>query len=469
VSAADAWIAEPRDPLTLRPTTDLGNALRLHDRYGEKFRHNTAMDWVRWDDQIWRPDDSAAQVSLAAQSLEHLIRDDLDVAKAGGYTDTAKDLFRAIRRVQGKSVIGNALALWRAHVFLPAVEFDQDPTKVTVGNGTLDLDTRKLTGFDPSLHCTRLMPVDHDPHAEAPFFTATLAYFVPDQQVREYLQRLFGYCLTNDIGEQQFTVMVGPGANGKSTILEAIRQVLGKGSERGFSREVNPKVFEARGAGSGANADPERFGLLGMRLVTPIETDAELRLDAPFIKSVTGGEAMTARDLYRTSVTWKPTFKIIFASNHEPRIDDDSEGMWRRVHKVDFGVRIPEEHKLPWEATVDALRAERAGILNWMLDGYDEWRQHGLAAPPQVALAAAVMREDQDQLGLFLRECTTPEEGALTVRGELWRVFGEWRRDDRAMHKIGRTDFYARMAKRLGDPDSRGNFRNIGVVSFIPY
>ena len=469
MSSADDWITEPREPLTLQPTTDLGNALRLHGVYRKKFRHNDALGWLHWDGKIWRPDDSMAQVNKAAQSLHDLLRADIKVAEASGYDATAKDLSRAIKRAQGKTVIANALYLWKPHVFTPAIEFDQHPTRITVENGTLDLETQEVGPFDPGLHCTRMMPVRFDATAEAPFFTATLEYFMPDQQVREFLQRLFGYCLSNDIGEQQFTVMVGPGANGKSTILEAVRQVLGKGSDRGFSREVNPRVFEARSAGSGGNADPERFGLLGMKVITPIETDQELRLDAPFIKSVTGGEAMTARDLYRTSVTWKPSFKIIFASNHEPRIDDDSEGMWRRVHRVDFPVRIPEEHQLPWEATVRALRAERAGILNWMLTGYQEWRRHGLAAPPQITLASAMMREDQDQLGLFLRECTVPETGASTPRGDLWRMFQDWRRDDRALGRIGRTDFYSRMEKRLGAPDSYRCFRHIRINGFVPY
>jgi putative DNA primase/helicase len=426
------------------------------------------MGWMYWTGQIWRPDDTAAQVEQVVQELPMILAREGMKAGALGYPESHKQLLKEARRAHSAGVMANAARLWRPRCFLPATEFDQDPSVVTMANCSLDIDTRERLPFDPTLYCTRRMPVVYDPKAEAPFFTETLAYFVPDLAVREYLQRLFGYCLSNQIGEQQFTVLYGSGANGKSTILEGIRQVLGKGDERGFSQEVNPKVFEARHAGSGAAPDPERFGLMGMRLVTPIETDHELHLDAPFIKSVTGGEAITARDLFKSSVTWKPSFKIIFASNHEPRIDDDSEGMWRRVHKVDFGVRIPEEKKMLWGETVAALEAERAGILNWMLDGYDEWREHGLAAPPQVTVATAMMRADQDQLGLFLAECTVAEEGARTPRSGLWDAFRYWRQDDKDLAKIGRSTFYARMAKRLGEPDSYRSFRNIRLTTYAP-
>jgi putative DNA primase/helicase len=467
VTSADDWIITPRDPLHLQPTTDLGNALRLLAAYGNRFRHNDAMEWMVWDGRIWRPDDSAAKVFKAAQSLQELLRADGETAKALGYSETATDLAKAVKRSQQRSTIVNALTLWKPHAFLAATDFDQHPTKVTVANGTLDLDGRTLSGFDPSLHGTRMMPVEYNEHATAPFFEETLAYFVPDVAEREYLQRLAGYCMTTETGEQQFTILHGKGANAKSTILEGFRQVLGRGGDRGFSQEVNPRVFEARTAGSGAGPDPERFGLLGMRLVTPVETSTALKLDAPFIKSITGGEAMTARDVYKSSVTWKPGFKIIMATNHAPSIDDDSYGMWRRVHRLNLTQVKPEEKRLSFDEVMEHLTSQRSGILNWMLDGFDEWRKHGLAAPPSVLMATEEMRLSQDRLGTFLAESTVARPGYAVERKVLWDAFNHWRHSDDSMRRMGRNEFYEAMRDRLGPED--GYRRFVGVDCNFPF
>ena len=202
--------------------------------------------------------------------------------------------------------------------------------------------------------------------------------------------------------------------------------MFGRGSERGFSHEVNPKVFEARSAGSGASPDPERFGLLGMRLVTPIETDTELRLDAPFIKSVTGGEAMTARDLFKyvadLEADLQDRLRLQPRAAHRRRLRGACGGGCTRSTST---VRIPEEHRAALGGHREgSSRPRRPGILNWCWTGYDEWRRHGLAAPPQVELASAMMRADQDQLGLFLSECTARGGCADPARDPLEGVPG---------------------------------------------
>ena len=454
----------PFDPL---PTTDLANALRLDRRYGSRFRHNAAMGWSYWDGQLWRPDDTDAQIKSVIQGLQRLVGEEAAEAQKLGLDQHAKALLSYIRRAQAKVTMSNALALWQPRVFQAAGDFDQQTGVVTVDGGVLDLERRKVGDYDPSMLCTRRMPVSYREDAECPWFTATLEYFVPDQQVREYLQRWAGYCLTNDIGEQQFSIWYGKGANGKSTVLEAIRQVLGSEADRGFALEADTRVFEPRQPGSGQNADPDRVRMRGMKLVTAIESEAGFHLDSSFVKAVTGGEAMTARDLYRSSMTFKPSFKIVFVSNHEPVITDDSEGMWRRVHKVDWAVRIPDEYKLPWEVTVEKLRSERSGILNWCLDGYDEWLRHGLAAPPQVTLASTEMRLAQDKYGLFLRECTIPDPDGTVARPVLWAAYCEWRKGDKKLVGIGRNQFYREMEDRLGALDGYRRFQCIRVTE--PY
>lgn len=63
------------------------------------------------------------------------------------------------------------------------------------------------------------MAVAYDPTAQAPRFQTLLARILPAPEVRAYLQKWAGYCLTGDTREQRLSLWYGTGANGKSTLL----------------------------------------------------------------------------------------------------------------------------------------------------------------------------------------------------------------------------------------------------------
>jgi putative DNA primase/helicase len=93
-------------------------------------------------------------------------------------------------------------------------------------------------------------------------------------------------------------------------------------------------------------------------------------------------------------------------TNHKPVVRGTDEGIWRRLRFVPFDVVIPEDErdgKLP-----DQLALGVDGILAWLVDGYRQWQDRGLAEPEQVRTATDAFRGESDMLGLFLAErCMT--------------------------------------------------------------
>jgi putative DNA primase/helicase len=61
------------------------------------------------------------------------------------------------------------------------------------------------------------------------------------------------------------------------------------------------------------------------------------------------------------------------------------EGIWRRIRLIPFTVYIPDgrvDEKLPQK-----LKSEASGILNWALEGLEEYRLHGLMEPEIVIVS----------------------------------------------------------------------------------
>jgi len=102
---------------------------------------------------------------------------------------------------------------------------------------------------------------------------------------------------------------------------------------------------------------------------------------------LTGGNLVNARPLYKHTVKFPPTHKLILIGNHKPVIRDNSPALWRRVLMVPFDVRIESRDRVPMLELVNRFRREKSGILNWALEGSLEYQKRGLD-PPQPVLAS---------------------------------------------------------------------------------
>jgi len=122
-----------------------------------------------------------------------------------------------------------------------------------------------------------------------------------------------------DISEQALFVLYGTGANGKSTFLNTVSDLLGD-----YARNTPSETFMAKRIEAIGN-DIAR--LQGARLVTAIEINEGQRLSEALIKSFTGGDRITARFLYGEYFDFQPQFTPFLVVNHRPVIRDTSHSI----------------------------------------------------------------------------------------------------------------------------------------------
>jgi putative DNA primase/helicase len=135
-------------------------------------------------------------------------------------------------------------------------------------------------------------------------------------------------------------------------------------------------------------------------------------------------DKIRARLLFKDSFEFYPTAKTWMYGNHNPTIRGTDEGIWRRVKRIPFDVRIPPEEQdktLPQK-----LQAELSGILAWVVRGCAEWQNGGLNPPAAVIASTAQFRADQDTLAAFLLECCLINKLASVTSGELYAAYKKW-------------------------------------------
>jgi putative DNA primase/helicase len=434
--------------------TDVGNAERLVDRHGHDLRYcHPWKAWLTWDGRRWAVDDSAESARRAKEALTTAI---IEEAQSPG-SDSA-ELMKHAARSQSAGKVRGALELASSdvRVVVRPGDLDRDAYLFNCANGTLDLRTGALRSHDRLDLITRLAPVGFDPAATAPAWAAALERWLPEPEIRSFVQRLAGYALTGESVEHVVTIAYGSGANGKSVMLRTLLDLLGD-----YGLAAAPELLVAYRKPGGAS--PEVAELAGRRLVAALETDEGDPLHESRVKALTGGDRVKGRALYASHIEIDPTWTLVLATNHLPQVNGQGEAIWRRIALVPFTVTIPEAERDP--RLVEKLAEERSGILNWALAGCREWQRAGLCPPDAVRAATAAYRNESDPLAEWLADCCTLSVHARAKSCDLWESYGVHCGGKPA---ISRAAFGRRLAEMgLGEQrTNRGRLRvGIGLVS----
>lgn len=206
------------------------------------------------------------------------------------------------------------------------------------------------------------IPVEYDPQADAPEFVEFVKEVVEDEKI-EAVQKYLGYCLmSEEHPKAKALVMVGDGANGKSTFLMIIRAVLGTENVASQSlTALNDQRFAAS----------ELQGKLA-NIRNEIGANS-LDSDGNFM-SISAGETITVERKYEDPFQLEVTAKLIYATNQLPSIElsyTEQKAFFRRWLIAEFpNSYSPEEQD---EGLADRIiENELLGVLNWMLEGYDK-------------------------------------------------------------------------------------------------
>ena len=308
-----------------------------------------------------------------------------------------------------------------------------------------------------------MVDIDYDPDATCPVWDRTLRVIMDGRaDLVEYWQRAIGYSITGDTREQCLHLCHGSGSNGKSTILDVLEQLTGE-----YGAQADFNTFLERRNDSGPRNDIAR--LAGARLVRSSEIGENKRLNEGLIKSITGGDTITARFLYSEDFEFKPMFKLWLAANHKPVIRGTDWAIWRRVRLLPFDVTITPEQRddeLPKK-----LKQELPGILNWAIAGCLRWLESGLN-PPQIVLAAtAEYRSESDSIGTFISEQCEVGKAFEVSAGDLYKAFKRWASEN-GEHEMSNTMFGRRLSERGFEVRKQGAYKyRVGLrleESFVP-
>ncbi|HZL60315.1 MAG TPA: phage/plasmid primase, P4 family [Stellaceae bacterium] len=395
---------QPKPDFQAPPTSDEALALTYAERYAGTLRYVAA--WARWlkfDGGRWQFEDTLAAFDLARA----ICREAAAGCNKPGQARKLADA-RSVAAVERLARSDRRLA---ARVD----QWDADPWLLNTPAGSVDLRSGRLRPHRVEDYLTKATAVV--PAGDCPRWLEFLQRITDgDDELELFLQRVAGYCLTGATSEHALFFGHGTGANGKSVFVNTLAGVMGD-----YATTAAMETFTA----SKSDRHPtDLAGLRGARLVTATETEEGRRWAEARIKTLTGGDKVSARFMRQDFFEFVPQFKLLIVGNHKPGLRGVDEAIRRRMNLIPFAVTIPEAERD--EGLSDKLRAEWPGILRWMVDGCADWQRDGLEKPEAVKRATESYLAAEDALALWLAECCTTKPNDTAMSAALFKSWSRW-------------------------------------------
>lgn len=413
---------EPSWLLDGQQRDDNALAVRFIDHHGNDLRYVPEWrKWLFWDGQRFKTDyDGSLVLRLGRKFAKGLWSQFEALADSAVDSKDCEIAMRFVRSTNKLNGIRSFIELSKSdeRVLIDHNMLNAKPDLLNVVNGTYDMTTGEFREHRRADLLTQMANVSFDAEAVCPKWEEALTLICDnDSHLLRYVQQLLGYSISGGAAEHILPVIYGSGHNGKSFVWNAIVELLGD-----YATLANESLL----LGIKDSHPTEKASLYQKRIVAISEPEQGSRIRESRVKELTGDSMITARRMKEDFWTFERTHTFWLSTNHLPRVSGTDDGIWRRLKVIPFQVDlrtkvepIPDYHKL-------VVELEGSGILNWLLAGYADYREHGFQEPDAVQRLGQDYREEQDHLGQFIADCCVDAPHAMAQAAALFEAYRDW-------------------------------------------
>lgn len=352
---------------------------------GKKFLHDAFANWMIRQHYIKR-----------INGQLHIYKDGIYTAGYRGIEHTMLKAYPQMKDSQRKEV------LKYIEVMCPDDEPTADAKLIAFQNGIYDITTDTLTAFSPDVVITNQIPWNYDPTAYSELADVTLNKMAcQDPEIRQLLNECIGYCFyrRNELSVSMF--LTGEKANGKSTFLQMLQDVLGVRNTSNLGLDELDERF----------APVTMFGKLA-NIGDDISDDFLHGRSIAHFKKIVSGNMVKAENKGQDVFFFKPFVKLIFSANQIPRMRDKTGAVLRRMVIVPFNATFSKTD--PDYDPYIAWKLKDSAVMEYLVKiGIDGLKQilsnHSFTQSSKVDAELKEYTEYNNPILLFLKEVEREE------------------------------------------------------------
>lgn len=253
-------------------------------------------------------DDSRKELFVYDNGIYHegILDIEVQIRELLGAYSTNKYVSESLRSVYMKCLVSREL-------------FNKENGDVNLTNGIFNYNTQRFRPHTVEDLFTNSFGIDYDPHAGCPNIMTFLEWALPHEKDRFSVIEEIAYMFVNGYPIQRLYFWLGPGGNGKSTIMQVITAMFGK---------ENISYASLQDLEGDKNYCQQ--GLYGKK----VNMGGDIPSDTTsfdIINKLTGGDGLPVRRIWKEGFTLFNQAKLLFAMNKIPEISNFSEGPLRRL------------------------------------------------------------------------------------------------------------------------------------------
>lgn len=294
-------------------------------------------------------------------------------------------------------------------------DFDINPLEIVLENCIYDVSKGEIKEHSPNNFPTTCFPINYKPDAKCPNFIKFLedVHYLEDIPL---IQEMFGYCFYKPYAFQKAFMLVGEGANGKSTELNVLEKLIG---ERNVSNIPLQRLCKDRFT----NID-----LIGKYANICSDLSEGGLKDIGTFKMLVGGDWIRAEKKYAPNgIKFRNTAKLIFSANTIPECKDKTFSYGRRWIVIVFPNIFTEDDPSTDPFIEDKLIKELDGIFLWAMVGLKRLLKQGhFSSHKTLDEVQEYMAENRDSVKQFCTTCLESKVGGEILKSETYKAFIEF-------------------------------------------
>lgn len=331
---------------------------------------------------------------------------------------------------------------------------------VCVKNGLINVKTLEFKSHTPNVVIRNKINLNYyEQEKNEKIDTIMNNLAVNDHEVVKLLYEMIGYCLYRGMPFQKVFILVGNGANGKSTLLNMITKLLG---------EENVSHVDLKEIVTNRFGKSELYGKLAN---IADDCSANYLEDISAMKRITGESYTSIEFKNQNSFSTKINTKTILSYNTIPRMNDTTDGLSRRLVIIPlnavFKKGLPNydpyiSEKLKDEKNLEYVLYKSIKAINEVLNRLE------FTIPKQVQERTNEYLRENNPVLNFIYDVYENESIENITCNEVYEAFNCWKienglKTDMSMTRFG-TEMkklgYERVQKRIGNDRKRYYSKN---------